>query len=87
MVKVTAKARAQVQRGPESWNYIYVFLGFMLAIEGDRYSAARVEMAVGPYCVSRFGGLYGLPVSRECLVSKQAYRLKELIRGLLAIAI
>jgi hypothetical protein len=25
---------ASVKRGPESWNYIYVMLGFMLAIGG-----------------------------------------------------
>ena len=25
---------ASVVRGPESWNYIYVFLGFALAMEG-----------------------------------------------------
>ena len=35
MVKLTAKAVAQVKRGPESWAYIYVFLGFLLTIEGN----------------------------------------------------
>ena len=35
MVRTTATINAQVKRRPESWNYIYVFLGFTLAIEGD----------------------------------------------------
>jgi hypothetical protein len=32
--KVMTRANAEVVRGPESWNYIYRFLGFALAIEG-----------------------------------------------------
>jgi hypothetical protein len=31
---MTMRANAGVVRGPESWNYIYRFLGFALAIEG-----------------------------------------------------
>jgi hypothetical protein len=31
---MTMRANADVVRGPESWNYIYRFLGFALAIEG-----------------------------------------------------
>jgi hypothetical protein len=29
-----AKAYAQARQGPESWNYVYIFLGFALSIEG-----------------------------------------------------
>ena len=32
-VKATDEIKAVVQRGPESWNFIYVVLGFTLAIE------------------------------------------------------
>jgi hypothetical protein len=31
---MTMRANANVVRGPDSWNYVYRFLGFVLAIEG-----------------------------------------------------
>jgi len=33
-MKTTTTVNATVKRGPESWGYIYVTLGFALAIEG-----------------------------------------------------
>ena len=33
-VKINAVVDAKVQRGGESWNFIYIFLGFALSIEG-----------------------------------------------------
>jgi hypothetical protein len=39
-MKVVAELTAKVTRGPESWAYIYIFLGFALAIEGTVVSMA-----------------------------------------------
>jgi hypothetical protein len=33
MPKATVKVKTEVKRGPESWSYIYVTLGFVLTIE------------------------------------------------------
>jgi hypothetical protein len=46
-MNVTAKAQMQVRRGPESWNYIYIFLGFVLAIEGDVIQLLELEWPQG----------------------------------------
>jgi hypothetical protein len=66
-----AKASAEVHRGPESWNYIYIFLGFALSIEGTLMGFLNL----GAHLVS---------VPSRRVVSKQADRLESLIRGQVA---
>ena len=39
--------QAEVKRGPESWNYIYVALGFLLAIEGDLIQLMQLSRWAG----------------------------------------
>ena len=45
MVRVKTTVNAQVKRGRESWNYIYVFLGFALAIEGTIIDMLHLDAA------------------------------------------
>jgi hypothetical protein len=78
-----AKASAEVHRGPESWNYIYIFLGFALSIEGTLIGFLNLGAIENfPLCPYRCAHLVCVPSRR--VVSKQADRLESLIRGQVA---
>jgi hypothetical protein len=46
-VKTSAKATIKVQRGPQSWASIYVFLGFLLTIEGNILALVQLDRVWG----------------------------------------
>jgi hypothetical protein len=57
MVKAMAAARAEVKRGSESWNYIYIFLGFALTIEGTIIQMLQLDAVSSLILYAAFGAL------------------------------
>lgn len=47
MARATAKAQMQIRRAEKSWTYIYVFLGFLLTIEGNILALAQLDRVWG----------------------------------------
>jgi hypothetical protein len=50
-----AKAYAQAQQGPESWSYVYIFLGFALSIEGTIIQMLPVKFPLNLILYLGFG--------------------------------
>ena len=48
----TDRASGEVKRGPESWNFVYIVLGFTLSIEGTAIS--MVEPLKYPFNLTAF---------------------------------
>ena len=72
---------ATVKRGPESWAYIYIALGFVLSIEGT--IIGMITPLVFPWnliaYIARSGTVYIFVIYRERLVSKQVDRPQKLV--------
>lgn len=53
-MKVSAAISKTVKRGPESWSFIYITLGFMLTIEGTVVAMLNLQL---PWNLLTYAGL------------------------------